>query len=338
MSADTQPDIKIGTDTELVRPADEPVLLSVEHETRYDYTSPVEQAHHLAHLRPFDDGAQKVELFDCLIKPTPAHQTTERDVFGNHRTSFSITSPHECLRVVVRSRIRQLPRPVEAGPGVPWEAVRQHLGYRVGEPFEPASEFAFASPYIPLHAELRDYALESFTPGRGIAEASVELMQRIHRDFEYEPAATEVSTPALDAFVQRQGVCQDFAHVMIGCLRSIGLAARYISGYLLTHPAPGQPRLIGADASHAWVGVYCPAVDPGFLPVAGPWLELDPTNDCLAQTDHVRLAIGRDYGDVTPLRGVIRGGGRHTILVRVTTAPVEAAGEAPQPAVPAELE
>lgn len=313
-------------------------LLSVEHETRYDYASPVEQAHHLAHLRPFDDGAQKVELFDCLIKPTPAHQTTERDVFGNHRTSFSITSPHEQLRVVVRSRICQLPRPVEDGPGVPWEAVRKHLSYRVGEPFEPASEFAFASPYVPLHAELRDYALESFKPGRGLAEASVELMQRIHRDFEYEPAATEVSTPTLDAFVQRQGVCQDFAHVMIGCLRSIGLAARYVSGYLLTHPAPGQPRLIGADASHAWVSVYCPSVDPDFKHVAGPWLELDPTNDCLAQTDHVRLAIGRDYGDVTPLRGVIRGGGRHTILVRVTTAPVEPPADPAEATVPAELE
>lgn len=299
------------------------VTLSVEHETRYDYDSPVEQAHHLAHLRPLDDGAQRVELFDCSIEPTPAHQRAERDAFGNYRTSFSITAPHEQLRVVARSRIRLVQRPIEPGPGMPWEAVRQRLGFGAGAPFEPASEFAFASPYVPLHAELRDYALASFTPERGVAEAATELMQRIHRDFVYEPTATEVSTPTLDAFVQRHGVCQDFAHVMIGCLRSLGLAARYISGYLLTHPAPGQTRLIGADASHAWVSVYCPPVDPGFEPVAGPWLELDPTNDRLAQIDHVRLAVGRDYGDVTPLRGVIRGGGAHTILVRVTTTPVD---------------
>lgn len=316
----------------------EPVLLSVEHETRYDYESPVEQAHHLAHLRPFDDGAQKVELFDCVIDPVPAHQSTALDVFGNHATSFSITAPHEHLRVLARSRVRLVARPVEPGAGMPWEKVRQHLSFRVGEPFEAASEFAFASPYIPLHNELRGYALESFKPGRGVIEASIELMHRIHDDFDYEPAATEVSTPALDAFVQRQGVCQDFAHVMLGCLRSIGLAARYVSGYLLTHPAPGQPRLVGADASHAWVSVYCPPVAPGFEPVAGPWLELDPTNDCIAQTDHVRLAIGRDYGDVTPLRGVIRGGGRHTILVRVTTAPVEVTPEGVAVTAPVELD
>lgn len=301
------------------------VTLSVEHETRYDYDSPVEQAHHLAHLRPLDDGAQRVELFDCSIEPTPAHQQAEHDAFGNHRTSFSITAPHEQLRVVARSVVRLSPRPVEPGPGMPWEAVRQRLSYVVGAPFERASEFAFASPYVPLHAELRDYALVSFTPGRGVADAATELMQRIHRDFVYEPTATEVSTPTLDAFLQRHGVCQDFAHVMIGCLRSLGLAARYVSGYLLTHPAPGQPRLIGADASHAWVSVYCPPLDPGFAPAAGPWLELDPTNDRTVETDHVRLAIGRDYGDVTPLRGVIRGGGGHTILVRVTTAPADGA-------------
>lgn len=302
-----------------------PTCLSVEHETHYDYTHAVELAHHLAHLRPLDDGAQRVERFDCTIDPAPAHQSTVRDVFGNHRTSFSITTPHEHLRVLARSQVRLAPRPVEPGPGMPWEAVCRHLGFRVGEPFEPAAEFAFASPYVPLHAELRDYALASFTPGRGLTEAATELMQRIHQDFAYEPAATEVFTPTLDAFLQRHGVCQDFAHVMLGCLRAIGLAARYVSGYLLTQPAPGQPRLVGADASHAWVSVYCPPLDPAFVSPAGPWLELDPTNNCAAQTQHVRLAVGRDYGDVTPLRGVIRGGGEHTILVRVTTTPIDMA-------------
>ena len=165
-----------------------------------------------------------------------------------------------------------------------------------------------------LHA-LRDYAVASFGPGQPVAQGALELMRRIHADFEFKTTSTDVDTPLIEAFEQRSGVCQDFAHLMIAALRMLGLAARYVSGYLLTIPPPGQEALLGADASHAWVQLYCPDT-PG-LP--GGWLELDPTNDLVPDTSHVRLALGRDYGDVTPLRGVIRGGGRHTLDVRVNT-------------------
>ena len=164
------------------------------------------------------------------------------------------------------------------------------------------------------------YAQSSFTPGRNLIESVRDLMQRIPTEFKYESFSTDISTPALTVLGDKRGVCQDFAHVMLACLRSLGLAARYVSGYLLTHPPKGQPRLIGADASHAWLSVWCPGLG---LPGADPWLDLDPTNNCIPALDHIRVAHGRDFGDVTPLRGVIRGGGQHTLVVRVTTRPVE---------------
>jgi transglutaminase-like putative cysteine protease len=204
---------------------------------------------------------------------------------------------------------------------VPWEAARDALRYTAGAPFEPAVEFVQPSPYVPRLAALRAYAAPSFPTGRPVAQGAVELMQRIHRDFEYRPASTAVDTPLAQAFALRGGVCQDFAHLMIGALRMLGLAARYVSGYLLTTPPAGQAALVGADASHAWVQVHCPAAGGG----PGSWLELDPTNARLPDTQHVRLAVGRDYGDVTPLRGVIRGGGRHTLEVRVDTRRAEPA-------------
>ncbi|MHA7237390.1 transglutaminase-like domain-containing protein, partial [Burkholderia pseudomallei] len=202
-----------------------------------------------------------------------------------------------------------------------WEAVRERLTFRAGRPFDPASEFVFASPHVACHSDLAAYAAASFTPGRPLVQAAWELMRRIHADFAYAPNSTDVGTTALDALALRQGVCQDFAHVMIGALRSLGLAARYVSGYLLTQPPPGQPRLIGADASHAWVEVYDPA-----WPEDGGWLPLDPTNDRAPGDDYVMLSIGRDYADVTPLRGVIRGGGADQVLtVGVTVEPLDSA-------------
>ena len=302
-----------------------PVLLDVEHETHYEYGSAVEQAHHLAYLRPCQDAHQQLQDHHLSIEPQPANHHLQRDVYDNYRTCFSLTAPHAELRVTAHSRVSLTPRHTGFDPArtPPWEDVRETLAFRAGGAFEPAAEFSFASPFVPMHAELRAYARASFRPGRSLGEAAVELMRRIHRDFRYDSASTEISTPVLEAFEQRVGVCQDFAHVMIGCLRSLGLAARYISGYLLTEPLPGQPRLVGADASHAWVAAWCPVLDAEGEAGEPVWLELDPTNDCLAETRHVRLAVGRDYGDVTPLRGVIRGGGKHTLVVRVTTRPVE---------------
>jgi transglutaminase-like putative cysteine protease len=186
------------------------------------------------------------------------------------------------------------------------------------EPWQAESEFVFPSPFVPIHAELREYALVSFTPDRPVLEASIDLMHRIHADFKYQSNATDVSTPLIEAFEERRGVCQDFAHILIGCVRSLGLAARYVSGYLLTNPPPGKPRLLGADASHAWVSVFCPHVTNN-----GGWVQLDPTNNVIPSTAHVTLAFGRDYGDVAPLRGVIRGGGEHKLAVAVSVIPVD---------------
>ncbi len=292
-------------------------VLEVRHETRYRYGQPVELAHHIAFLRPRDDGPQRLLDFALEVEPVPPCLRHEIDVFGNTRTLFSLHAPHDALCVTAVSRVALQPCAGPAGgPDAP--AAREHWRYRAGHAPDAAAAFVFASPLVPLADELRDWALPSFPSGRPLAEGATALMQRLHAEFEYDPQSTHVGTPLLEAFRQRRGVCQDYAHVMIGALRSLGLAARYVSGYLLTEPAPGQPRLQGADASHAWVAVALPREDGG----APDWLELDPTNACAAGTGHVRVAIGRDYGDVTPLRGVIRGGGAHPLAVAVSTRPV----------------
>jgi transglutaminase-like putative cysteine protease len=290
-----------------------PVLLQVEHETRYHYGAPVELAHHVAFLRPLEDARQQVESCEIGIEPAPSHQAGGADVFGNHRLFFSATSAHQSLCVRAASRVRVSPMPVfDPAATPPWEALADRLRYHAGAAFEPAAEFCAPSPYVPRLAALRDYALPSFAPGTPVAAGALDLMHRVHREFRYETASTAIDTPLQQVLAERHGVCQDFAHLMIGGLRALGLAARYVSGYLLTTPPEGMAPLQGADASHAWVSVYCPGVP-------GQWLDLDPTNDLVVSTEHVRLAHGRDYGDVTPLRGVIRGGGRHTLEVRVRT-------------------
>jgi transglutaminase-like putative cysteine protease len=292
-------------------------VLEVEHETRYGYAAPVTQAQHLAHLKPLHDARQQLLQHELRIEPAPLQQLHDIDIYGNACTLFSLNQPHRSLRVLARSRVSLWPRdmPIDAARSPRWEDVRERLRYVAGARYDQAVEFAQPSPYVPrLHA-LRDYGLASFGAGEPVAQGALDLMRRIHADFEFKTASTDVDTPLIEAFEQRAGVCQDFAHLMIAALRMVGLAARYVSGYLLTRPPPGQEALLGADASHAWVQVYCPDT-PG-LPDG--WLELDPTNDLVPDTSHVRLALGRDFGDVTPLRGVIRGGGRHTLEVRVNT-------------------
>ncbi|MPS77781.1 MAG: transglutaminase family protein [Achromobacter sp.] len=295
------------------------VTLIVDHVTAYRYDAPVELAHHLGYLRPMNDASQVVEAYTLEVTPVPPGIDEAVDGFGNTRSTFALYAPHEALTVRATSRVTIHPRftALDSAAGLPWEAALERLRYDPAMPYAPEVEFTFASPFVPLHAELRAYGLLSFTPGRSVAEAALDLMHRIHADFCYQPAHTQVSTPILDAFQERMGVCQDFAHVMIGCLRAIGLPARYVSGYLMSQPPPGQPRLIGADASHAWVSVHCAGVG-----INGDWIDMDPTNDVVPGTAHVVLACGRDYGDVTPLRGVIRGGG-HELNVRVTVAPMD---------------
>ncbi len=297
-------------------------VLEVVHETRYDYAAPVSLAHHLAHLRPLDDAHQRLLAFELSIDPLPGHDRAGIDALGNAERHFSLAQPHRHLRVRASSRCAVSARfeglRAEASP--PWDALAASLRYVARGPFEPAVEFAMPSPYVPRLAALRGYAATSFVPGRPVAAAAIELMRRIHADFRYQSQATEIDTPLAEVWATKVGVCQDFAHLMAGAMRMLGLPVRYVSGYLLTHAAEGGATMQGADASHAWVQIWSPQT-PG-VPADGPgagWLDLDPTNDLVPGSGHVRVAVGRDFGDVTPLRGVIRGGGAHTLSVAVST-------------------
>lgn len=302
--------------------------LRILHHTRYAYQAPVVLAQHLAHLRPLDDHGQTVLRHELHVAPTPILQETIRDAFGNWRTFFALQSPHETLDVTADSLIQtQAGEPLPDSP--PWESVRERMQYRAQAPYEPSAEFVFPSPYAPRHEAFADFARPVFTPERPFLQACEALMALIHAELRYLPASTAVNTPAHQALAQRQGVCQDFAHIMIGCLRSLGLPARYVSGYLLTHPPAGQPRLIGADASHAWVAIPHVQAPPsaGEPAQATRWAHFDPTNHRSGLhrpgEDYVILSVGRDFGDVSPLRGVIQGGGEHTLDVAVTVAPPE---------------
>ena len=292
--------------------------LQVVHETHYEYAPAVETAQHMAHLKPLQTAHQQLLDHALHIEPAPAQTSEARDVYGNTRTFFSLQSVHDALRVVATSTVRTAAPPAPLSR-LPWEQVRERFRYQAGAPYDAAAEFVFASPYVPRHADFVAYARPSFAPGVPLLAAACDLMHRLHADMDYESQSTEINTPAVQALAQRKGVCQDFAHIMIACLRGLGLPARYVSGYLLTEPPPGQPRLVGSDASHAWVAIYLPD-----LPGGPGWCELDPTNDRLPGEDYVCLATGRDYADVSPMRGVIHGGASHTLSVAVTVTPVVA--------------
>jgi transglutaminase-like putative cysteine protease len=292
-------------------------VLAVRHETHYDYDDPVEVAHHSAHLRPRDTEQQQVLDWKLTIDPEPeggrASVQESRDAFGNWRHGFNHATVHEQLSVVstFQVRLRAAPPPDRAA-SPPWEEVAHALRYRAGATQPDAVEFVLGSTFAPVHARLHAFGEGLFEAGRPLLETAEALMHRVHQRMHYRARSTDVATDALQALAQGEGVCQDFAHLMIGAWRSRGLAARYVSGYLLTNPPPGQARLVGADASHAWVAVWCPL---------NGWIALDPTNAMAVGTDHVTLAFGRDYADVAPLRGVIRGGGSTPPRVAVTVEP-----------------
>jgi transglutaminase-like putative cysteine protease len=292
--------------------------LEVIHETRYAYAAPVSLAHHLACLKPLDDAHQRRLGFGLDIDPPPAQRREGGDSRGNACHWFTLTQAHDRLLVRSACRVRLAHRfaalAADAGPA--WDALAERLRYVALSPYEPAVEFVMPSPYVPRLEALRRYAAPSFPAGARAAAGAIDLMHRIHADFRFVSASTQVDTPLAEVLAKRTGVCQDFAHLMIGALRMTGLPARYVSGYLLTRAPDDGAAMLGADASHAWVQVYCPGT-PG-VPAEG-WLDLDPTNDTVPGVGHVRVAVGRDFGDVTPLRGVIRGGGRHTLSVGVTT-------------------
>jgi len=296
------------------------------HDTHYRYAAPVSLAKQLAHLWPRQSPWQRNLSQSLWVSPEPSRRQDELDVFGNPLTRLAFERPHQELRVDARLEIEVLTRPqLDLWRSPAWEAACASLGYSGRAPglaALEASRFRFESPAVRIKHLFADFSADCFTPGRPLLQAARALTAKIFEEFTFDAAATQVSTPLLEVLERRRGVCQDFAHLMLACLRSRGLAARYVSGYLLTRPPAGKPRLIGADASHAWVSVYCPLFG---------WVDFDPTNDLMPDLEHVTLAWGRDFSDVSPLRGVILGGGSHDPDVQVTVLPE---GET---AVPVEL-
>jgi transglutaminase-like putative cysteine protease len=290
---------------------------SVRHTTLYEYDAQVLHAHHVARLRPRRTEYQQVLMTDLDIKPR-AHSVSNRpDYFGNDTDSIEVQEVHDHLEVTARSVVCVLPRPLADNPpkdSISWEQAARIIST------EPESlreyEYSLDSPLVRRHRLLANYAQQSFPAGRPIVDGVIDLNRRINEDFTYDPAATEISTPLAQVLREKRGVCQDFAHVAIGCLRALGLPARYVSGYLETQPPEGQPRLVGADASHAWAAVYVP--DRG-------WLDFDPTNNVLPSERHVTVAWGRDFSDVSPLKGTVLGGGSHRLTVGVDVEPRVAA-------------
>jgi len=291
------------------------VSYRIRHLTSYAYDAIVTLAHSEARLNPRTGPWQVAHNARFVVEPAPAYITREVDYFGNWMHLFVMHEPHRRFVMTVHSEVtvRQplLPHPEQT---MPWEDVRGVLASATDHEVFEAVEYCFESPYVGWSADIQAYAAQSFTPRRPILAAVLDLNGRIYRDFVYRPGATNVATPVAAVFAQRSGVCQDFAHLLIACIRSMGLAARYVSGYLLTHPAEGQPRLIGADASHAWASVYCPGHD---------FIDVDPTNNALVNVEHPTLAWGRDFGDVSPLKGVVLGGGAHTVNVAVSVVPID---------------
>lgn len=288
----------------------------VRHQTRYRYGAPVVHAHQLLHLTPRKTTHQSWSNHALQILPPPVCRRSELDPFGNTVIRIELDRPHRELDVVATMGIEiETPPAIDARDTISWERIRDDLAYS-NRPRSPqdleASLYRMQSPHTRIKSAFGDFAADCFPRGGAILACAVALMEKIHEQFDYAPGETYVGISLLDVLEKKRGVCQDFAHLMIASLRSQGLAARYVSGYLRTTVAPGTEALTGADASHAWVSVYVPPLG---------WIDLDPTNNLVVRTDHITLAWGRDFGDVSPLRGVIVGGGQHTLQVNVSVQP-----------------
>jgi len=291
------------------------VLYSITHRTSYEYAANVSVSHHVAHLQPRVSPRQQVSDFFLEVDPKPSVQTPRLDYYGNATTNFSIAVHHRSLSVTAHSQVRVTAQNLpDAATTLPWEIVRKRCSSDTLTDDSAVGEFLFDSPLIGCSPLFADYAMQSFPRDRPVMEGVIDLTTRIFRDFKFDPRATTVSTPLSEVFKERRGVCQDFAHLAIAVLRSIGLPSRYVSGYLETRPMPGKARLIGADASHAWVSVWCPSFG---------WIDADPTNNLLPGDRYVTLGWGRDFSDVAPLHGVVMGGGEHTLRVGVDVVPIQ---------------
>ncbi len=286
----------------------------VSHVTTFVYSQPVTISHHLVHLMPRVTDRQKIHRSAILVDPAPAVYEPGTDYFGNPTTFMIVQQPHETLTIRSTSTVTvRAPAPPDPAATMPWDQVAGAVGADRSRAMLDVAEFAHPSPFVKLSQDLGDFARLSFPSGRPVLEAACDLTGRVFREFAYDGSATDVSTPVDEVLRLKRGVCQDFAHLQIACLRALGLPARYVSGYLLTHPPEGQERLVGADASHAWLSIWCPGHG---------WVDLDPTNDLIPGDEHITVAWGRDYGDVSPVNGVMVGGGAHEVQVAVDVRPV----------------
>jgi transglutaminase-like putative cysteine protease len=286
----------------------------ITHRTIYDYSEAVTVSHHAARLLPMSCTTQQVSRSSLTVSPAPAVRKESRDYFGNAVCSFAIQEIHRHFEVVARSYVTVS---VTTTPVLTLSPSWEKVVASFRDPVSPADvapyEFCMESPYVRLMPEFADYARVSFPPATPLLVGARDVMCRIHADFRYDSVATTVATPIEEVWEHRRGVCQDFAHMAIACLRSLGLPVRYVSGYLRTHPAPGTQRLIGTDASHAWFSVYCPV---------NGWVDFDPTNAVIPSDEHITVAVGRDFSDVSPLSGIITGGGEHEVRVSVDVEPL----------------
>ena len=284
-------------------------LFQITHTTTYEYHAPVPVSHHLMRLTPRALSRQRLLEHDIEVHPTPAATNRRTDYFGNDVTFATIERTHRQLSVISRSRVAVSPAFIpDAGETPGWETVRGLCRTDRTASVLEATEFTFASPLVPVEPVFAEFAASAFEPGRPILDAVTDLTARIHREFKFDPTATTISTPLAEVLEKRRGVCQDFAHLQIACLRALGLPARYVSGYLETVPPPGQSKLVGSDASHAWLSFFCPGIG---------WMDVDPTNNLFPSMQHITLGWGRDYSDVSPVRGVILGAGKHDLKVAV---------------------
>jgi transglutaminase-like putative cysteine protease len=292
------------------------VIYDIRHVTTYAYESPVSFARCSLRLEPRSGDGQELISHSVDIRPKPSDRTVRRDFFGTHTESIVIEAAHRHLRIDSRSRVSvSRHTPGRTAPSPAWETVRDLAFEATSLGPESPIGYVFASSLVPVQQLVTDYAAASFPQGMGVLVGAVDLMHRIRSEFKYDPKATVISTPLDEVFEKRHGVCQDFAHVMIAGLRGLGLAAAYVSGYLRTIPPPGKPRMQGADATHAWVSLWC-----------GPelgWIGFDPTNDLLVENDHIILAVGRDFSDVSPVDGIIVGSRKQKLSVAVDVMLVE---------------
>jgi transglutaminase-like putative cysteine protease len=290
------------------------MIYDVSHRTIYRYSTPVAQSQHIVHISPRAIERQRIKGHALLIEPPPTIRTERQDVYGNRVVMFDIEQEHKELVIHARSTIGvTAPRPIDLAASMPWEAVAAAVADpKPGIDLEVA-RYACASKHTRATPEVAAYARAFFPAGRPVLQGTWDLIANIYDDFTFDATATDISTPVTQVLHQRRGVCQDFSHLALACLRSMRLSARYVSGYILTSPPPGVPRLAGADASHAWIAVWSPAFG---------WVDFDPTNRLIPRDGHITIAYGRDYDDVSPISGILLGGNDHTVHVGVDVVPM----------------